>query len=71
MGETVGDTYEFEYGINFHDNPQVDGMNLCNQVRDRVSDCGRPSRQVLPSGIGTAEQGANQAAGSTSCTVRV
>ena len=30
MGETVGDTYEFEYGINFHDNPQVDGMNLWN-----------------------------------------
>ena len=29
-GETRGHTFDFEYGINFHDNPQVDGMNIWN-----------------------------------------
>ena len=30
MGETSGNTFDFEYGINFHKNPQVDGMNIWN-----------------------------------------
>ncbi len=30
MGETVGNTFDFEYGTNFHENPVVDGMNLWN-----------------------------------------
>ena len=30
LGETYGNTFDFEYGINFHDNPVVDGMNLWN-----------------------------------------
>ena len=30
MGETVGKTFDFEYGTNFHENPVVDGMNLWN-----------------------------------------
>ena len=30
LGETRGERFDFEYGINFHDNPVVDGMNLWN-----------------------------------------
>ena len=30
LGETRGDKFDFEYGINFHDDPAVDGMNLWN-----------------------------------------
>ncbi len=29
-GETRGNTFDFEYGINFHDNPVVDGLNIWN-----------------------------------------
>ena len=30
LGETYGNTFDFEYGINFHDDPVVDGLNLWN-----------------------------------------
>ena len=30
MGETSGNTFDFEYGVNYHEDPQVDGMNLWN-----------------------------------------
>ncbi len=30
LGETYGNTFDFEYGINFHEDPVVDGLNLWN-----------------------------------------
>ena len=30
MGETARNTFDFEYGINFHEEPGVDGMNIWN-----------------------------------------
>ena len=30
LGETRGERFDFEYGISFHDNPVVDGMNVWN-----------------------------------------
>ena len=41
-GKTHGNTFDFEYGINFHDNPVVDGMNSWNPFPQvGVSACNR------------------------------
>ena len=42
LGETRDDKFDFEYGINFHDDPVVDGMNLWNPFpRAGVSACNK------------------------------
>ena len=42
MGETSGNTFDFEYGVNYHEDPQVDGMNLWNPFpRVGVSACNK------------------------------
>ena len=42
LGETRDDQFDFEYGINFHDDPAVDGMNLWNPFpRAGVSACNK------------------------------
>ena len=42
LGETRGERFDFEYGINFHDNPVVDGMNLWNPFPQvGVSSCNK------------------------------
>ena len=42
LGETRGNRFDFEYGINFHANPVVDGLNLWNPFpRAGVSACNK------------------------------